>query len=97
MRPSAAAPSPASLLMLYITPDRYIQVRRMNGISWARSVVLLPSRATISARPVLKTALERAAPGSPAASGDGQLAEVISTMTTSTNIEIEQLLELHAA
>ena len=36
------------------TPDMYIQVRRMNGISWARSGVLEPMRATISASPVLK-------------------------------------------
>ena len=37
-----------------MTPDAYIQVRIMNGISCARSGVLAPSRATISARPVLK-------------------------------------------
>ena len=38
-----------------MTPDAYIQVRMTNGISWARSGVLLPSLAMIRARPVLKT------------------------------------------
>ena len=38
-----------------ITPEAYIQVRITNGISCARSGVLAPSRAMISARPVLKT------------------------------------------
>ncbi len=38
-----------------ITPDAYIQVRSTNGISCARSGVLLPIRAKISASPVLNT------------------------------------------
>ncbi len=36
-----------------MTPEAYIQVRMMNGMSWARSGVLAPMRATMSARPTL--------------------------------------------
>ncbi|ODA70930.1 hypothetical protein APS67_004788 [Streptomyces sp. AVP053U2] len=72
--------------MLNMTPEAYIQVRSTNGISWARSGVLLPRRAKISARPVLKTNWSSSAGTTSSQDRAGMLPNAITT-TTRTIIE----------
>ena len=42
--------------MLYMTPQKYRQIRVRNGISWLKSCAPAPSRAMISAAPMLNVA-----------------------------------------
>ncbi|GGP58841.1 hypothetical protein GCM10010247_34500 [Streptomyces calvus] len=72
--------------MLNITPEAYIQVRSTNGISCARSGVLAPIRAKISASPVLKTNCSSSAGTTSSHDSAGKLPNAITT-TTSTSIE----------
>src|SRR5215470_17791725 len=45
-----------SVVTMYITPQKYREIRRKNGISSLTSATLPPSRATISVAPVLNVA-----------------------------------------
>ena len=82
--------------MLNITPDAYIHVRMMNGISCARSGVLLPSRAMTIARPVLKTNWSASAGMTSSHDQVGDLPEAEQDHHQHAHRE-QQLLELHQA
>ena len=50
-----------SVVTMYMTPQKYREIRRMNGISSLTSARLPPSRATISAAPMLNIVCSRTA------------------------------------
>ena len=50
-----------SVMIRYMTPQKYREIRRKNGISSDTSAIAPPSRATISAAPVLNIVCSRMA------------------------------------
>ncbi len=72
--------------MLYMTPQKYRQIRVRNGISWLKSCAPAPSRAMISAAPMLNVAC-RTSTGTRNSQYQVSGSPVASTMANSTSID----------